>query len=102
MTIEWQIFALILLAGATGALAMWFLMRAMGYARWDKYLSDERRKERYKTQERRVLWIKEWASNTMDTVPMNLRKEERQVLIKYKDLLNIWDKCDRIWFDLTY
>jgi len=96
-----QIVLLILGSAVTGAFGMWCLMRALGYARWAEYHSIEWRKERYEKQEKRVLWIKQWANDTMNSVPEILRTEDRQVLVKLKDLLNVWDKCDRIWFDLS-
>jgi hypothetical protein len=101
LTLSQQIFLLILGAGVTGAFGMFCLMKAMGYARWAAGHSLSWRKEVYERQDRRVKWIRKWASDTMATVPMNLRSENRQVLVTYKDLLSVWDLSDKIWFDLT-
>lgn len=101
-TIAQQIFMLILGSAVTGAFGMWCLMRrALNYARWAKYHSNAWRKEQREKQEKHVLWIKHWSNDMMNSVPLKLRTEDRQVLVKYKDLLNVWDKCDHIWFDLS-
>jgi hypothetical protein len=76
-------------------------MKAMGYARWAEYSHSESWYAiRYVEQSRRTLWIKNWADRMMKTVPENCRQGDRQVLVTYEDLINVWDKADRIWFNL--
>lgn len=101
MNLAQQIAILILFSGVVGAFGMFCIMKAFGYARWAEYSHSEGwYKDRYDRQEQRVLWIKHWANNIMATVPMNLKTMDRQILVRYKDVLNVWDKCDRIWIDL--
>lgn len=100
MNLEWQIAGLILLSGITGAFGMWCLMKAMGFSRYASGHSEEWLQERYLRQSKRTLWIKNWASERMATVPKKLKTEDRQVLVTYKDLLNVWDLSDKIWMDL--
>ena len=80
---------------------MFFLMKMLGYARQGKGHSLAWREGVYLRQDRRVKWILKWATDTMATVPMNLKTENRQILVSYKDVLSIWDLSDKIWFDLT-
>lgn len=100
MTLSQQIVLLILGAGVTGAFGMWCLMRAMGFSRYASRHSEEWLQDRYARQSKRTLWIKNWASVSMTTVPQKLRTDDRQILITYKDLFTIWDLSDKIWMDL--
>ena len=100
MTLAWQIAGLILLSGIIGAWGMFYLMRAMGYSRYACGHSEEWIQDRFARQANRTLWIKNWASECMASVPMKLKTEDRKVLVTYKDLLIIWDLSDKIWMDL--
>ena len=100
LSLAQQIILLILGAGVTGAFGMWCLMKAIDYSRYASGHSEEWLQDRYVRQEKRTLWIKNWASERMETVSMGLKTEDRQVLISYKDLLTIWDLSDKIWMDL--
>jgi hypothetical protein len=100
MNLSVQIIFLILGAGVTGAFGMWCLMKSMGYSRYASGHSEEWIQDRYARQANRTLWIKNWASERMATVPMKLKTEDRQVLVSYKDLTTIWDLSDKIWMDL--
>ena len=75
-------------------------MKAIGYSRYACGHSEGWIQDRFTRQEKRTLWIKNWASATMNTVPMRLKTEDRQVLVFYKDLLTVWDLSDKIWHDL--
>ena len=101
LSLAQQIVLLILGAGVTGAFGMWCIMKAIGYARWAEYSHSEGwYKDRYDRQEQRVLWIKHWANDQMKTIPDQCKTMDRRLLVRYEDLLNVWDKCDRIWLDL--
>lgn len=100
MNLSQQIVLLILGAGVTGAYGMWCLMKAIGYSRYASGHSEGWIQDRFARQTKRTLWIKNWASATMNTVPMKLKTEDRQVLVFYKDLLTVWDLSDEIWYDL--
>lgn len=100
MNISQQIVLLILGSGVTGAYGMWCLMKAIGYSRYACGHSEGWIQDRFARQAKRTLWIKNWASATMNTVPMRLKTEDRQVLVFYKDLLTVWDLSDKIWHDL--
>ena len=100
LSLAQQIVLLILGAGVTGAFGMWCLMKAIGYSRYASGHSEQWIQDRYARQSKRTLWIKNWASKHMATVPIKLKTDNRQVLISYKDLLTIWDLSDKIWMDL--
>lgn len=95
-------FLMLYIAAAIGGGGItFFVMKLMGYARWAQYNHSEGwYQERFARQANRTLWIKNWASMRMASVPPKLRNDERQVLVTYKDLLNVWDLSDKIWMDL--
>lgn len=101
MTIAQQIFWIIIGAAVLGGYATYLIMIAVGYSRHRYNHSKEWLKERYDKQSSRARWIQKWASDQMSTVPLKLRKEDRMVLVSYKDLLSVWDLSDKIWMDLS-
>lgn len=101
LSIAQQIVLLILGAGITGAFGMWCWMRYLGYTRWATGHSDDWEEELYQRQKKRVLSIKTWASMKMDIPPKNCQRLNYHILVTYEELLQIWDKCDRIVDDLV-
>lgn len=56
--------------------------------------------ERKLKQERRARRIGKLALDAMATVPSRCKTQDRMVLVSYKDLLEIWDLADKVWYDL--
>lgn len=101
MNLYQQIVLLILGSGVTGAFVMWCLMKVMGYARWATGHSDGWEEELYQKQKKRILSIKTWTSLKMDIPPKNCQRLDYRILVTYEELLQVWDRCDRIMNDLV-
>lgn len=101
MNLAQQIVLLVLGAGLTGAFGMWCVMRFLGYARWTTNHSDGWDEELYQKQKKRILSIKAWASQKMDVPPPNCQRLDYHILVTYGEMIQIWDKCDRIVDDLV-
>jgi len=101
MSLPQEIVGLIILAGVVGAFGMFCAMKALGYARWATGHSDGWEEELYQKQKKRVLSIKSWASTKIDAIPTRCQRPDYHVLVTHQELINIWDKCDRIADDLV-
>lgn len=101
MNLYQQIVLLILGSGVTGAFVMWCLMKVMGYARWATGHSDGWEEELYQKQKKRILSIKSWANNKMHSIPEPCQRLDYHILVTYEELLQVWDKCDRIMDNLV-
>lgn len=101
MTLPMQIVLLVIGAGITGAFGMFCAMKALGYARWSTGHSEGWEEELYQKQKKRVLSIKSWANGKMNSVPEKCQRLDYHILVTYEELLQVWDKCDRIVDDLV-
>ena len=98
MTIGWQIFALILLAGATGAWGMhqWLLYTGAIQKHSEKIRNEIWKHEDYLAQKDRARHIRKIVDERMNSVPSNLRTMDRKILVRYETLLKIWDIASKI------
>lgn len=93
-----QIVSLILCSGVVGAWGMYQWLRAAGHieTKWVAKHRKQWEEERYQAQKKRLSWIHKWASERMSSVPQKCQTMDRQILVTYKDLLNVWDLTDKI------
>lgn len=101
MDLQVQIVLLVIGAGITGAFGMFCAMKALGYARWASGHSEGWEEELYQKQKKRVLSIKSWANDKMHLVPKPCQRLDYHILVTYEELLQVWDRCDRIVDDLV-